>query len=383
MSGGLLTTGFELKPLDEILDEIKTYQLTNISPTLNLQADSVLGVVDAIVASKLSDLWELGQAIYSASYPDSAAGVSLDNISALAGVTRLTATKSTVTVRLSGVNGTVIPSGVVVSVVTAGDRFASTAGGVIAGGILDLPFESEETGPIIANAGTLTVIETPIGGWASVTNLADALPGNNIETDEEFRVRRIGALSIQGDATLEAIRSEVLAVAGVSQCYVFENDTDATSADGIPPHALEVTVSGGVDQDIRDAIFASKACGIQAYGTTSGSVTDSQGFTHDVDFSRPVDVQIQANIVLSVDPVVFPPDGYTTIQAEIVAYVNAFLIGQDVIRNKFFDIVFNTQGVLDVTTLEIGLFPGALATSNLVMTARQIAKTMTAQIAVA
>jgi len=47
-----------------------------------------------------------------------------------------------------------------------------------------------EFGPIELLPATVTVIDTPITGWDTVTNPDSATPGTNQETDSDLRARR-------------------------------------------------------------------------------------------------------------------------------------------------------------------------------------------------
>ena len=82
-------------------------------------------------------------------------------------------------------------------------------------------------GPIPAPAGTLTVIDTPVAGWSSVTNPLDAIPGRNLETDTEAMTRRELLLSSQGNGPLQSIVQKVLLLPNVEQAIGFENLNDA------------------------------------------------------------------------------------------------------------------------------------------------------------
>src|SRR4029453_12170839 len=69
-------------------------------------------------------------------------------------------------------------------------------------GSYDAVFESENAGAAaIAEAGTLTIIATPVAGWNGVTNAAAATPGQDIESIAALRIRRAAALSIGGSRT--------------------------------------------------------------------------------------------------------------------------------------------------------------------------------------
>ncbi len=387
---GLTSTGFVLKPLDVIKAEIETYQLANISPALNVEADSVMGQVNAIVAAKIAELWEVAQAVYASQYADSAEGVPLDNVGALTGAVRLPATKSTVTLTCTGTPATVLPVGRVVSVDPGGDRFVSLAEGIIGGGgTVNVEFEAEEFGAIVANAGTLTVIETAVAGWASVTNALDADVGREIESDEDFRQRRVALLEASGDATPPAIRAEVLSVEDVTECIVFENTSDVTDGDGLPPHSIEVVVRGGDDDEILQAIFNSKAAGIYSHGVTvTGVITDTEGVDHDIRFSRPDELVLEINVTVDTDDdfPTTPVTGEDLIAAALAAYATEiFDIGVDVLRNKLFAAIYDAcPGIVDVTTLEIRFNPpgGAFVTTSLSVSAREIATLDTGDVTV-
>lgn len=380
---GLTATGFERKTLEQILAEIVDAQKAALGPSINTQADSLLGQINGIIADQLAELWQVAEATYNSQYPDSASGFALDRIGAITGVFRLPATKSVVTVRASGTNGTVLPVGRVVSVTPGGARFVSIEAGTISGGIADILFEAEEFGPVLANTGTLTSIETPVAGWTSATNLADAALGRNQETDEEFRLRRAELLEVAGDATLEAIRSDVRGVDGVTQVVVYENTENVTNADGVPPHAIEVIVLGGDETAIAQAIFDSKAAGIDTHGTELEVIEDSQGTDHDIRFSRPtpvaLDVQVEIRLLPDANPVVVGD----AIRAALVTYFSNFEIGARVYVSRLYPVIYNkVSGILDIDTLRAGDSLFTLTTDFVDVDSREVATLDSADIIV-
>lgn len=374
---GITATGFVLKPLDVILSEIEADQLSEIGPALNIEADAVIGQINGIFSAKLAEAWECLQAVYASQYPDSAAGVPLDNVASISGVTRLPATKSAVTVTLTGTPATVIPAGRVLSVDPAGDRFVLLEDATIpGGGSVDAVFEAEEFGPVRANSGTLTEIETPAVGWASATNADDALLGRNVETDENLRTRRILALAQPASATADAIRSEVLDVDGVTTASVYENNTEITDGEGRPMKSVEVVVEGGTDEEVAQAIFESKASGIRAYGTTdSEDVEDSIGTIHEIGFTRPTSVVIltEAEILFEdTVPLAEYPDRIDAIKVALADYLDALPVGADVVRNRLFAPIYAAvEGIADVTILKVARFGDPLGTANLTISRRE------------
>lgn len=233
------------------------------------------------------------------------------------------------------------------------------------------------TGPTIANALTLTVIDNPVSGLTRVFNPEDAVIGRNIETDAEARNRRRNRLQISLAGPLEAIRSALLKLNDdtgaieLESVVLFENITIITDVRGIPPKAFEAFVyqAGGAtarDQEIADAIWASKPAGIESHGDVSKTATDSQGLPHTIKFSRPDEVDIYLILDLTVDSN-YPADGDAQVEAVMVAWGNALGVGQDVI--VFPALVAqldNISGITDIV-VKIGIAPAPTLDDNIII----------------
>jgi uncharacterized phage protein gp47/JayE len=384
MSYGVTPQGFAPMSLQDIKSELEAEFRSRFGAGINLEPESVFGQVVGIFSEREALLWELAQSIYNADRPDSAAGASLDTLAALTGASRLAATKSTVTGTAAGDEGTVLPAGRVVSVDGSGARFVTLEEVTIpASGSVDVACEAEEFGPVPAYAGTLTVIETPVAGWDSFINAADAVVGRDVETDASFRLRREELLRSQGNSALEALRADVLAVEGVESCTVFENTTSETDADGMPPHSVEVLVQGGDDHAIAEAIWNSVAGGIATHGTSSIVVIDSQGAAREVKFSRPTERQIWVAVNGAKDADRYPADGDEQIKAAIAAAGFALQLGDDVVSSALYPAVFYVSGVIDVTSILIGFAAQPSSSATLPIGTRERAVFDTARITVA
>ena len=208
-------------------------------------------------------------------------------------------------------------------------------------------YDAANTGVILANAGTLTVIETPVSGLNATDNLLDGVLGSALETDPALRIRRKEDLSIAGAGTVEAIKARIAQeVASVTVVKVFENRTDATVS-GRPPHSIECVVYGGANQDIGDKIWEVKPAGIQTHGNIPVDVTDSEGNNQVMKFTRPtakyawVDVEITKN-----SEETFPTDGLNQIRNNILDFGLAeYSIGDDFILQKLFAPVYEVAGI--------------------------------------
>lgn len=352
MAFGVVPEGFSRKLVSDLLTDIENDQRTNIDPLLNLLPDSVFGQMNGIYADRLRELWEVAEAVYNAWNPDAATGAALDAVAAITGALRLAATNSTVELTVELEAGTTLAIGRLVSSSVTGVQFTTIEAITNSTGstqFLTVNAQSVDTGPVAGPAGSLTVIDTPVTGWLSVNNTLDAELGTNIETDDDFRIRREELLRTTGAATLEAIRAAVRALDGVVQAFVFENVTLVTDGNGLPGKAFEVVVSGGDNQEIADTIFATKPVGILAHGAVTEQVVDSQGFSYDIEFSRPAEKLIFVDVTVQYDPLLYPIDGDDQVKDAIVAEGAELLIGEDVIYVRFVCAPLEVAGVVDVT----------------------------------
>lgn len=297
---GLTPDGFVAKTLEDIEASIVARQRADIDPNLDTSQYEVIGQLNAVVADELAQLWELAEALHDAMDPDKATGDSQDALYALTGTLREGASKSTViaTVTLSG--GTNIAAGDAQASVVGNPaaKFVNVTAMVNAGGSsapFPVLFRAVDTGPVAANAGTLTNIDTPRVGWEAITNALDADLGADIEADPLFRVRRIDELAAQGGGSAPSLRADLLGLPTVLAASVVENDTDAT-VNGQPPHSLEAVVrsvqTASDDADIANLIWRNKVGGIQLIGSVSVNIVDDEGVTRTVKFSRPTVVPI-------------------------------------------------------------------------------------------
>lgn len=358
MPFGLTDDGFVIKTLADIKTEIENELKNALGPELNTSATSVMGQLVAIFASKAQEIWELSQAVYNSQDPDLAAGEALDALGALTGTIRLPATNSTVTATINLDNGTTVPAGSVASVSgNATARFITDVDVTNSSGSTDdfsVAMTAESTGIVVANSGTLTVIETPISGWNSITNAVDAELGTAIESDNAYRIRRDEELRVAGNASIEAIKADVLSVDDVTFVNMFENITLAVDGNGLPGKSFETLVLGGVDLDVATAIFESKAAGIETFGSSSEVVTDTGGNNHTIEFSRPTEIDLFVGVDITVDSGVFPGTGEQDIKDAIKAFADAnFTIGDDIIASQFCTPVFSVAGVEDLTATRI------------------------------
>lgn len=113
---GLSAAGLEIKTIDEVLNDSRTRaadifaDLVPAGDLVDVSDNSALGRMIGVMAPSEASLWEALQQIYNSFNPNTAIGVSLDNIVALSGINRLVAMPTRVQVLLEGNTNTVISS---------------------------------------------------------------------------------------------------------------------------------------------------------------------------------------------------------------------------------------------------------------------------------
>lgn len=436
---GIDASGFTRDTLEEILENLRARWRAEFGQSSDLSTNSPDGQIVNILGDRIAELEEGLEQVYHAFTVDGASLAALDDLCAITGTVREPASKSTVTATATGTPSTLLSTGREVSVTGTAKRFVTlapativavtawagletlslgarrtnggkvyqviTAGTTAASGgpagnaqditdgtvhwrylgdgtgAIDVATEAKETGPTIAVSNTLTVIETPVGGWSSVTNVLDADLGADVELDSSLRLRREEELAAAGAATHPAVLAAVLKVAGVTQAVVFQNQTNGTVS-GMPPKSIEAVVLGGAAQDIHDALFDNVAAGIEMYGSTTGSSVDANGDGQPTAFSRPVDLNIYVIVHLIKNPKLYPPDGDAQVEAAIVAMGDAYRFGKNAVSSAVKAACFDVAGVLDVTAAYIGTAPAPTLETTIQVGPREQAKFDTSRIAV-
>lgn len=108
---GLSSAGFKQKRLADIIQSMNSRIADQLGVQISTEANSVFGQLIGVFSYEIADLWEQAAQVYGAMYPHTASGVSLDNASALAGITPISAEKTTVVCTCYGTNGTTVPFG--------------------------------------------------------------------------------------------------------------------------------------------------------------------------------------------------------------------------------------------------------------------------------
>lgn len=132
----------------------------------------------------------------------------------------------------------------------------------------------------------------------------------------------------------------------ITDISISPSSTGIIVSNGRPPKSFEAVVQGQTDEIIAETIWNSKPAGIQTFGTTAQPITDSQGDTQIIFFSRPTEVFIWVNATLTLySEEEFPSDGLELVQQAIYTYINNLGIGVDVLIQRVQSAIFAVPGI--------------------------------------
>jgi len=382
----LTATGLSIDDLETRIAAVVATLRTEISAILDVSPDQPTGQIIQILMERQQALAELIQAVHSATDPDQATGQSLDGVASITGTYRRPATSGTVVLTLDLDALTTVPAGSLVAV--AGDPSNTWAINAdvtsVGAGNYAAPATSTQTGPIQALAGTITVIVTPVAGWNSSDNAADAVLGSDEETDTALRLRREVETVLGGSTSADAIRAEVSQVDGVLEVFCLENPLPCSVAP-MPPNSVEVVYwdggAGAADQaEIAEVIWTQKPAGIRAYGTTTVVHTDEQNNSHQIGMTVADEQRIVVDVTL-LDGAGYVGDA--AVMTAIAAWADANLgIGDEVWRSRISAVVLGLAGVENVSAVLLSIWPAAVGAADITIDQRQIATISTGDITV-
>lgn len=320
-------SGFHMPAYTDIRDQLVNDAQTIFGQDIYLGIDSQDYQWISAVADIIYDSFLASQYVYNSRGPSTTIGSPLDIVVKINGIKRKPPLYSTCFVMLTGTANTAVINGVVGDV--NGIEWALTSPIVLdVSGQATALATCKTAGPITANPGELNKIVTPTFGWTGVTNTLPATIGSDAETDAQLRARQAVSTAQPSRTVLEGVKGAVASVNGVTRFVVYENDTNVTDPDGLPPHSITAVVEGGEDSDIAGVIFEKKGLGCYTNGTTSVPLIDAYGNTTLIRFYRPsyVDIDVVANVKALA--------GYTSqttedIKNALTAYCNSLLIGDD------------------------------------------------------
>lgn len=332
------SSGYHFADYPAFLAYLVTSYQNIYGPDVYLGSDSQDGQWLGVQAQALYDSAALGGSIYNSFSPATAQGVGLSRNVKLNGLRRQAASFSTVELAIGGTVFTAITNGIAID--DLNQQWALPSSVIIPeAGTITVTATSVAPGAIQAQPGSITSIFTPTQGWQTVNNATAATVGTAAESDAALRNRQAISTSLPAQTVFDATIGAVANVSGVTALSPYENDTDLTDANGLPPHSISLVVEGGTDDDIAQTILDYKTPGTNTYGTTSVPLVDPKGVPITINFFRPTLAPIGVQITL------IPLSGWVTsnetiISAAVAAYISAIPIGGSIILTKLYAVAY-------------------------------------------
>ena len=250
---------------------------------------------------------------------------------------------------IAGITVTTIDEGINLASDTLGATFsiAVTANLTLASVGAVGTFIADDVGPTPLPVGALSEINTPVAGWASITNPDIGLTGQARENDESLRLRRQRA---RDNDLLGAIEN----LDGVTDARTVFNEGTATDSDGVPRQHLWTIVEGGTGADIVATIAQYKAAGIGTHGSLEASTTSPiSGEAVTYKYERPTYVEPDIVVTYTVTGT-FPPDGEERITQALVDFGQTLRIGDSLRYSRLFTPINTVAGMTVTVTVDAG-----------------------------
>ena len=233
-----------------------------LNPGLSTPQGQIASSETAIIAEKNSEIAYIVNQVD----PQYASGRFQDAIGQIYFMTRNPAVSTVVIATLGGVPGATIPAGAL-ALDTSGNVYQLLDLVTIGtNGTVQGEFANVAAGPIPCAAGALSQIYQAISGWDTITNASAGILGSDVESPQEFEIRRQNSVALNSHGTTDTIFANVYAVSGVLACFVSDNPSGATLNYGatnypLAPHSVYIAVVGGEASAIAQAIWSAKDLG--------------------------------------------------------------------------------------------------------------------------
>lgn len=293
-------SGFTRDRLDVILTKLQVQTRLIYGSDVNLNPETPDGQLLGMLAEAIDDTAQAIEDTYNGRNPNAATGQNLTSTATLTGVYRIVGDYAYVDVLMTITAGAVVPAGTEVQDEDTGATYATTVAVTGTGGQTLVTCKALVKGMTSA-AGKVTKIVHPTYGLTAVTNSSPSSTVDAEETDERLRIRRNLSTAAPSVGFLDSIRAGLLAVPGIGQVRLWENDTGVTvdiktGDQALAAHAIAAVVTGGEASAIGAAIYARKPPGISTVGTSSVNVNDIVAIPHVIRYTVATPVEYALKI---------------------------------------------------------------------------------------
>lgn len=324
--------GITIQSFDEILAELVAGYQAIYGVDINLDQESPDGQRVAIEAKSRADMQAFGLWIANNFDPDFARGIFQAKIAKLSGVFPRPATRSFWDLSVVTTRILTLPTGYQISD-DLGQLWELPAPVILPIGTSAITFQATDFGSVTGLAGAVFTPVTVVLGVTGFTAAVDAEPGKDEETDEEFVQKRNLSLENPAFSTTNSLTARLLNTAGVTDAYVYDNDSDVYDPiNDLDAHSIWAVVEGGTIDDIMQALLFQKTGGTGIKGAIEATIPETltrpDGSTFVVNqirrFDRPVMVPVYITLTATRKNPLVPVD-LALIKQKLAAY--KFYIG--------------------------------------------------------
>lgn len=384
VSDYVTSTGFTRPRFEDFRDLQRADFEADTGLTIDWETDGVLAPLIDINARRADLVSEALEALAVSRTVDGAEGIQFDDVLTVVGLSRKGATRSTVTLTLTGTTGTAVPSGTTLEGGGSDDkaRWETTSDVTLSAGTGSVVARCTVDGAIAAAIGEVDYIVTPVEGLTSVTNAAAATVGRAIETDAAARKRRAERFST-GSGSTHAIRTAILAIETVTHASVIENtrNTSVTvEGKSLFPHSILAIIHPSTLTDatktlIAQAIYDNAPAGCYINGSdVTVSITQADGYTTSVSFDHPDTIQINVVSTVGLESGYALADVSQAVSDAVSGVFTNLTVGEDVLLLDLYQAIGGVAGVRSVTiTLENVTAGTAAASADVTIASSQVA----------
>lgn len=300
MSLAITPTGITIDTLNDVIANLSAQYRAIYGQDIAIDQDTADGQRIGIEAKLNLDIQTALLYLYTSLDVDQAKGEALNRAIKYAGIVRRQATHSTWQLTIIADRALTIPSGYTIKD-ESGQEWQTVTDYDLVIGANSVSFEAVNLGAVVGLIGSSFEQVTVYLGITGISASVSAVVGIEEETDEQLRIRRRISIENPSLSTIGSLTSKLLQVENVTDCKVYENNTDTFNADlSLNAHSLWCVVEGGDNNDIAEVIAKQKTAGAGMKGAVTGSYTETYtrlngtpyNITYDMLFDRPVDKPI-------------------------------------------------------------------------------------------
>ena len=356
--------GIQIQTMQEIIDELVAGYKVIYGSDIDVNPNTPDGQRIGIEAKARLDMQSFGALLYNQLDPDLSMGTFLDKIIKFSGITRSPATQSTVVVTIVTDRNLTLPINYIVTDALAQNWITTTTLSLTTGSNT-VTLKSQDFAAITAAIGTVTSPATIVLGVISVTNPAIASVGSDEETDQQLRIRRNLSLSTPATSSVGGLYTAIADIASVNGLKIYENNTDTTDSNTVPPHSIWCIIDGGSLADIAQTLVMTKNCGTGMKGSISETYVET--ITLPITEDYPVARTFYYNHIMKFDrPIITPIWVFVNVTSTNGSLVDAvaiaddlaalvFTIGESIYCSDLYSTVYGNRTGFFATSLTISL----------------------------